>query len=333
MTGGLTLQNTNLNEGTTKLNAQNSALDYIAMQFRLNKRFGLSVGVLPYSNVGYYFNTPLDDTDPDQNAHNYTSFRGDGGIHQAYLGVGAKVVKGLSVGANVSFLFGNITRISSVTYPYNTEVSGYTELEKLEIKDIKLDFGVQYDVNLNAKNGLTLGAVYSPRKNLHSNAWTQINNTATKEEADYGIPDHFGVGLTYQYDKRLTVSADYTLEKWGSVAYRDNTDYYCDRPTYAIGAEFLPDLYKRKYLTRVRYRIGAYYSEPYYKIQGIRATKEYGVSFGFGLPVLQSSSIVNISGQYVRVERQASNLISENYLKLNIGLTFNETWFMKRRVR
>ena len=45
--GGLTLQNSNFSNGETKINAKNSSFDYIAMQFRLHPKLGISVGLLP----------------------------------------------------------------------------------------------------------------------------------------------------------------------------------------------------------------------------------------------------------------------------------------------
>jgi hypothetical protein len=35
----------------------------------------------------------------------------------------------------------------------------------------------------------------------------------------------------------------------------------------------------------------------------------------------------------VKVSPKVKGMMSENYLKLNIGLTFNEAWFQKWKVR
>ena len=82
--GGVTLQNTNFSNGTTKLNAKNSSFDYIAMQFRLHKRLGVSAGLLPYSNVGYNLSQINNTGNPDSD--NTITYSGDGGLHQLYVG-------------------------------------------------------------------------------------------------------------------------------------------------------------------------------------------------------------------------------------------------------
>ena len=100
----------------------------------------------------------------------------------------------------------------------------------------------------------------------------------------------------------------------------------------AVGAEYLPDPIGSSILKRIKYRAGAYYNNPYYKLDGVRASKEWGVSAGLSIPLLRSRSYFNISAQYARVNGQTTNFINENQLRVNIGVTFNERWFYKTRV-
>ena len=44
--GGASLQNSNISDGSVKLNVKNSSFDYIAMQFRLHRRVAMSIGWL-----------------------------------------------------------------------------------------------------------------------------------------------------------------------------------------------------------------------------------------------------------------------------------------------
>jgi hypothetical protein len=101
----------------------------------------------------------------------------------------------------------------------------------------------------------------------------------------------------------------------------------------SLGAEFTPNYFSHNYLKRVRYRLGAYYATPYAKVDGRDGANEYSVSAGFGFPLFQSKSMFNVSGQWVKVSPKVKGMMSENYLKLNIGLTFNEQWFQKWKVR
>ena len=102
--------------------------------------------------------------------------------------------------------------------------------------------------------------------------------------------------------------------------------------TFTDGYKILKGLMGRSYLSHIKYRLGAYYTTPYYKIGGKEATREYGVTAGFGLPVPRSRSILSISGQFVRISGQEAAFVNENIFRVSIGLTFNERWFFKRRV-
>lgn len=101
-----------------------------------------------------------------------------------------------------------------------------------------------------------------------------------------------------------------------------------DRSKLTIGGEWVPNEMSSRFLSRVHYRIGASYATPYIKVNGQNGPKEYSASVGFGLPI--NKSVLNISGQWTRSD--ATGLIKENTFRINVGLTFNERWFMKWKV-
>ncbi|KAA6314637.1 hypothetical protein EZS27_034779, partial [termite gut metagenome] len=150
-------------------------------------------------------------------------------------------------------------------------------------------------------------------------------------KADFGIPLSWGLGLTYIYDTRLSVGLDYNLQKWSKVSYMGDANALYDYSKIALGIEYLPGYTGKSYFSYIRYRAGVYYSTPYYKIDNVSA-KEYGITGGITLPLPRTRSILNISAQYIKVEGQNATMLDENYLRLNIGLTFNERWFFKRQV-
>ena len=73
-------------------------------------------------------------------------------------------------------------------------------------------------------------------------------------------------------------------------------------------------------------------SNSYTKVNGNDAAKEYSVSAGFGLPIFRSKSMLNISGQYIKVSPKVKGMLEENSLRVNVGITFNEDWFRKYKV-
>lgn len=297
--GGVSLQNMNISGGGLKLNAKNASFDYLAMQFRLAPWMAMSVGLLPYSNVGY---TVSDSQTTDNDLTYSRSFTGDGGLHQLYVGAGVKVLKNLSVGVNASYFWGDLTRTRSVIFPQMSSSTYYSYNRQMavSISDYKLDFGVQYTQELNKKHSFTVGAIYSPKHKLNNdyNSTIQVGSSTTeKMDATLELPNTFGVGFTYNYDKRLTLGMDYSLQQWSKTEFGiatndinvrqdfEETYAYCDRTKISVGAEYIPNLIGRSYFAHIKYRLGAYYTTPYYKIDGKKASREYGVTAGFGLPV------------------------------------------------
>lgn len=343
--GGVSLQNMNISGSGVKLNAKNSSFDYLAMQFRLHPKVAMSIGLLPFSNVGYSVSESHEAT--ESSPYSTKTLTGEGGLHQLYVGAGVKVLKNLSVGVNASYFWGDITRSLTQLYPNNTSAYSYIRQNVVSVSDYKLDFGLQYTQELSKKHSVTVGAVYSPKHKLNNDytVTTQASSTvSTNWDATFEVPNTFGLGFTYNYDKRLTVGADYSLQQWSKTKFGINTsddavreDFnetytYCDRHKISVGAEYIPNLIGRSYLSHIKYRLGAYYTTPYYKVGGKEATREYGVTAGFGLPVPRSRSILSISGQFVRISGQEAAFVNENIFRVSIGLTFNERWFFKRRV-
>ena len=150
--------------------------------------------------------------------------------------------------------------------------------------------------------------------------------------------------MAWTYNNSLTVGVDYTLQKWGSCDYpqlNTTTGEYQrvsgvlkDRHKVTLGAQWIPNPTSRKFLNRVNYRFGVSYNTPYVKVNGQDGPKEFSVSAGFGIPIVNywnNRSMFNISAQWVKAS--AKDLITENTFRINVGLTFTESWFMKWRVK
>lgn len=345
---GVSGQFTHYEEGKLKRNASLASFEYVVGSFRAWKNVGVSFGLLPYSSVGYEYST----SSRDQNLGKLTeSFTGSGGLHEVFLGFGWRLMKPLSIGVNAGYLWGSIDRsvlpdadatANSLRKNYSTSVSNY-----------KLDIGAQWVQPISRFDRLTLGAVVGLGHNLKNDAemtivsTNQLSNssdtTALKLTDAFELPMSFGVGAAYQHAGKLTLAADFTLDKWGDVKfptftgneYKLQSGLLKDRMKINVGLDWLPNPSQMggRFLEHVHYRLGAGYATPYYYINGKEGPKELSVSAGFGIPIVNmhnNRSVLNISGQWVR--SSATDFVTENYFRINIGVTFNERWFMKWKV-
>lgn len=345
--GGMSFQNTNFDNGTNKTNAKNTSLDYLSMHFRVGRDFGMSLGLLPYTNVGYDMENVTYNSQEEEKSY-VTNYFGEGGLHQAYVGLAYKITRKFSIGANISYLWGDIDHAMMLTFPYDVDAYGVGKREHVGINSVKIDIGAQYSYQFGKKHFATFGAVFSPGYNLTNTTYTQelvglsaailsgnASGLAVNEtdlDVKSGIPMSLGIGGAFIYDGRLTAGMDVTYQQWSKVSFMGNDKAFVDRFKVAAGAEYLPDPQSRNLLMRMKYRAGAYFNAPYYKLDGKRASAEWGVSAGLSVPLVRSRSYFNISAQFARVNGKTSNFINENQLRINIGLTFNERWFYKTRV-
>ncbi|HBE55119.1 MAG TPA: hypothetical protein DDW22_03540 [Prevotellaceae bacterium] len=103
-----------------------------------------------------------------------------------------------------------------------------------------------------------------------------------------------------------------------------------------MGAQYTPDPTDRHYARRMQYRVGANYSTPYLRVNGARGPYEVGISAGLGLPItnkINNRSMVNIGMQWLRRKSASAGLVTEDYFLVNVGMTFNENWFMKFKIQ
>jgi len=346
---GVAGQITNFKEGGKKINANNANFEYVVGSFRMKKNLGLAFGILPYSNIGYSYYSTSNINKGDASATSTTTYSGSGGIHQAFVGVGWKFFKGLSVGANVSYLWGAYSRSVYPTYS-GVSATSITKYYTADIRSYKLEFGAQWEQQMDKNNKLIIGATYSLGHKINSDANAIVGGSTTDTLTvgnAFSIPTAFGVGVALYHKNNITLGIDYTLQKWGSEkfpeydnnaaskanAYQLKSGLLSDRHKVTVGGEWVPNIMSRKIYNRIHYRLGASYATPYVKVNGNDGPKEVSVSAGFGIPITNSwnnRSILNISGQFVH--SSAKDLITENTFRINIGLTFNERWFMKWKV-
>ncbi len=350
---GLSGQITNFSENGQKINANNADFEYAVAAFRASKHLGVSFGIIPFTNVGYNYSIS-GYLNGDRSTAYTNTYNGSGGIHQFYVGAGWEFVKGLSVGANISYLWGDIDR--SVTNSYSDGyINTLSKYYQASISNYKLDFGLQYQLALNKKNSLTIGLTYGLGHKLNSDPTCMVISTntttavadTTSFTANNGleIPTTFGAGLAWNYDNKLKLGGDFTLQKWDGIkfpvykvvnnvpSYSLTDDYYSDRYKVTLGGEYCANEMSRNFFNRIRFRAGASYASSYYKVNGQDGPDEISVSVGFGIPIINmynNRSLLNISGQWVH--SAANGLLTENTFRINIGITFNERWFMKWKV-
>lgn len=352
---GATLQTGQFKANGSTATAKNTAIDYITMGFRASKNLGVSLGLVPFSTIGYKLNNSSVVNYSGSAVTQTEAYTGEGGLRTAYVGLGWAPLRNLSVGMNLGYLWGTQTHTVAVSFSDAT-IATQRRVYDADVRTYKLDFGLQYIQPIDKKNTVTLGLTYGLGHDIDSKAsyysQTILSNALTGADTlttrnAFALPHSFGVGLVWQYGKKWRVGADYTLQKWsnvrypslsysgGAYIYQATTDQFSNRSKVSLGAEYVPNAEGLKRSQRIRYRLGASYTDSYTKVDGVDGPRSYQVTAGVGLPIMNmhnNRSVLNLSVGYERVAPRFAGQVAENYFRLGIGITFNENWFAKWRV-
>ncbi|MDD2438103.1 MAG: hypothetical protein PHX50_10950 [Massilibacteroides sp.] len=332
-------------DGTNKQKNKNGNVEYIAFQFPVSPRLALSAGILPYSFVGYDFNH----VEKIGDEIFINNFNGKGGLNDIYAGLSIDIwKKRLSVGANVGYFFGTVTHSSALSFSSSSALP-IQKVQKIRVNDLKLDFGLQYTHPLSKTENMVFGFIYSPSNKLNTtvyNSYVEGSSTTgavetidTLSNSAFDIPASYGLGFSYVKQNRLTLGLDLLYEGWEDASFEDNSDVFSNRYRIAGGIEFIPAYMERSFFKRIRYRAGLHYGNSYQQVNVKSAGlsdadyKDYGASIGFGLPLIDNRSFLNLSFEYMRIKPQASSMIDEEYFKVTVNYTFNEQWFYKFRLK
>ncbi len=336
---GVTGQLSWLKDQSAKERNFNGNIDYVAMQFPLYKNLGMGVGFKPISYVGYESGTA-------SSVQGYSDlYSGSGGLSQVYGAISYDVFDRFSLGVSLGYLFGDIKYNSVKNF---TDVTTYRRdlVDTMRASGFTFEAGFQYVHPLSDASRLVVGGVYSPKikfseKVIHSDellqytsgGWAIANADRTvSTDEKFEMPQSFGLGASYQKFDKLTVGADFLMQQWADAEFFGKTDTLSNRTKFNAGAEYVIDSRSRNFFKRMHYRAGGHYADSYIKVQG-SGYKEYGLSAGFGIPMLDNRSMLNVTFEYMAIRPQLKTLIDEKYFKFTVSYTFNELWFFKRKVQ
>lgn len=333
---------------TDKFKATNMLVNYINIGLPLKRgKWGMNIGLKPVSRINYKIEKRERLPGIDSML---TIYQGTGGAYKAMVGTGYGW-KNLSIGINTGYFFGK-KEIQTRTIPINDSVLYSKSL--VETADnfgkMFLDAGVQYGIKLSKTKWLRLGAYgnleqkLNAKRNLSKSTFNYtgdgadqiIDSVFTQSDVKGTIvyPASYGVGLMFEKTDKFMIGVDYEASKWSNYRAFDKSDLVQDNWTLRVGGQVLPNLISTNYWARVSYRAGFYTGTDYIKPEA-KGLNQYGVTFGAGFPVRRSpySYQFTVINTGIEVGRRGGNEngIKENFVRLSLGLTLSDLWFVKKK--
>jgi hypothetical protein len=392
---GVNYNRVELQNSTSKKIINNVSFAYLSLAFPFKKWWGGSFGLLPFSSVGYQ----VSDHQSITNIGNVDFlYDGSGGVNQVYFGNGIKPLYGLprmftrskkysrlllennkaeithilkrkkswqnlSVGANVSYLFGSMQNSRRSIFAFNSNAFNTRAVTTSRISDMYFDYGAQYSYTFDSLKGrdlkdnvkLLLGATFAAQTDvsakIDSISYSYFTNSAGYEIVKDSIettkntkgkitfPLSFGFGIGLKKGDRWLVAADFAMQNWSSFQTFNQSQGLKNSMRVSVGTQFVPNSKSSgldNYYKRINYRIGARYAQTALELKGTQLT-EQAVSIGLGFPVgrnylLQNFSMVNIGVEVGHRGTTNNGLIKENFFKATVGFTINDRWFVKPKI-
>lgn len=349
---GASSSNLQVETSSASQTVNTTTLDYLALAFPLGKKAGISIGLQPFSNVGYSLDNVSDNGEE-------TRFSGKGSVSELYASYGMKLFKDFSLGIQGSYYFGNIDRGFLVNNSNDIGALGTNFEETTQIRGGGLKVGAQYKKVLKNRLTVNAGATTTLEKRLNVSGNSALysasllgvitpQDTRFENElsGDYIIPlkSTFGLGIG-KLDKWF-VGTEYETQKAISISgavSSDNTNFsYGDSNRMSLGGYYLPNINAiSNYFQRITYRAGIHMEDTGILINNkntsnnFTSLNDFGISFGLGLPLKQMSTL-NISLEYGQRGTTDNNLIKENYFNVGLSLSLTasgfQTWFRERRI-
>ncbi|MCK9205320.1 MAG: hypothetical protein M0P58_12935 [Bacteroidales bacterium] len=342
--GGFNSEFVTLTSDFQKVNRNYASLGYLLFGMPVTKWWKTSLGLVPYSDVGYnvvnYEEYPLSGTV----IRNYS---GSGGINRFFWGNGFQLTKNFSIGFNASYLFGSMVREAMVLFPDSAYAMNFKVDYYITMNDLYFNGGIQYRGKINKDLFLNIGGVFAPAMKMSaktdifaetflvsSSSGEVPKDTLVMEEGVKGkivIPLMVGGGFSFEKPDKWMVGLDYRWQNWEKFLAFDLSDSLVNSWQITAGGEIIPKIDNyNNYLARVRYRLGFSYSKTYLQLRGTNLS-EYAVSVGLGLPLRGVKTMLNVGFQFGSRGTIQNGLIRESYFKFVLGFTIYERWFVKRK--
>lgn len=324
---------TNYGDANGQRNKANGNLEYLMLQFPIYKRYiAFAAGVMPYSSMGYDFQ--LSNTNF---AHPYVvTYSGEGDISQAFGGLSVNICDWVALGANFYYMFGSMQNTTALRFT-DASISSSLMYRTMQVSNWRGRYGIQLFHTFAEKHKVVLGGMFESRLRMNGTYMQYELNTLDSvivTSDGFETPMIYGAGLSYAWNDRLLLAADYSCQKWSNAKYFARTGALSDRTRYSFGIEYRHNPYSRKYVEQVRWRAGFaltdYTATPSATLAADYNTRhDYTISLGVGLPLRTSQTMFNATVEYTR--RQMLG-IHENVLQLTINAAIDEMWFMKRKL-
>ncbi|MFC2126773.1 hypothetical protein ACFLRU_00180 [Bacteroidota bacterium] len=338
-----------ISDNTIKQKSSAFTLSYLALGFPVGKKIGVTGGLRSKTGVGYNLQQNYDAVGTESKG--VYSYEGEGGTSTLFLGFGYEVFKGLSLGLEAGYVFGTID--NTVTQEQDDLLYDIRYRTKNTLRGFDTKFGVNYQAKMSTKHMLGLGLVFLKSKDISvqesKRLYKGLFNGIDVESIISSLPEvvtnnsgivnpvnttlALGYGELSKWNTSVELSFNKAMSFYGS-ALENNTKSvtFTDYKRISVGGYYIPKFNSiTNYFSRVVYRAGIKYEDLGMQVGGTQI-KDFGMSFGVGLPMGKGLSDLNVGFEYGKKGELTTSLVEEKYFNLKLSFSLGDKWFRKRKI-
>lgn len=336
---GLTYNGVSISNNSSSYFTADTELEGFTFGFPVSSEYGVGIamGLIPYSRISYQAIQNYQSSDTLISDYSI-SYEGKGGLSKLFIGSSYRLPFDFSIGATLDYYFGNLNYYSKLTFKnennftadYNLAYrpTGFgttigfisSNLTKLLNADFLSDLRIGGSINLVSK--LDTDTILTTTSSI-------LVDTIAQSRTKIELPLRINLGLSFILGKNYLVTIDYSSQNYRNFKIADRTNNNLrDAFKFSTGFEFIQtQQLGMSFWERVNWRFGLSYEQtPYYlKNTGIN---QYSVFAGTTFPLGVDNSI-DLAVQYSIRGTTENDLLKENFIKLNLGISFGELWFIR----
>ena len=335
-------RNAEYTSGGQSRTGSNTQFGHMSLALPLGEKAGMAFGIKPYSFIGYdYANGDTVNTEVVE-----YSYEGSGGVSEIYFGFGYEFLKNFSVGLKGSYYFGQLTDNRRVVYEDVSSVfMNSLDERRVRINSVSYQLGLQYFKHLNDEYRVIVGAILSPGDDFNAEQSRLFRNytgaigaerfrdTALfQDDSKISMDNRAVLGLGFALEKKSQwmVTADLRFNLWGDAKLGPEVEFVNGQSVHVGFDKYVNTAGFGSYFSKIGYRSGLRYNSSIIRINN-EDISEFGISFGLTLPLRKTFSTLNVGAELGQRGKDEAGLTKENFFNLQLGVTINDKWFIKRQ--
>ena len=299
---------------------------------------GFAIGLVPFTNVSYKAVQNFVSTNPLISDYKI-EYSGVGGLSKAFLSSSYLLPFDAAIGASVDYYFGDIDYKSRVDFPNSSSLSSLY-IRNQSYRGIGGTFGV---ISPDIAKILELKSVSDFRLGFSTNIFSTIKDdtlytaesflnidTLSSGRGEVNIPNKIILGLSFVLHNEYTFCLDYAVQDWSAFKSNGNSSSFLrNYNKISAGFEYRPQrVLGSSFGEQIILRAGLSLEQTQYKLNNT-GINQYSVSLGASLPI-SNETYFDLALVYSRKGTKENNLLQEDIIKLGIGLSLGELWFIRQ---